>query len=54
LLPTAYSTHEEKHRKLKGGARLGRVERLPENFFVLHKGAVIGPLLFCDHLGLKG
>jgi hypothetical protein len=36
LLPTrAHSDSEQKLRKLKGGTRLGRLGRLPENFFVL-------------------
>jgi len=36
LLPTqAHSDSEQKLRKLEGGTRLGRLGRLPENFFVL-------------------
>jgi hypothetical protein len=36
LLPTqAHSDSEQKLRKLEGGTRLGRLGRLPGNFFVL-------------------
>ena len=36
LLPTqAHSDSEQKLRKLEGGTRLGRLGRLPENYFVL-------------------